>query len=72
MAAPIYRGSMAKFSSWSIYKLDFGPYPSDRVLFYDSALIVVMLAYNPHPFPQPPHTHTQTIITAVLGKISVH
>ena len=46
MAAPIYRGSMAKFSSWTICKHDFGPYPSDRELFYDIAFIVVRLVWK--------------------------
>ena len=43
VAAPIYRSSRAKFCSWNICKLDFEPYPSDRELFYDIALIVVRL-----------------------------
>ena len=43
MAAPIYRGSRAKFFSWTFCKQDFGPYPSDRELFYEIALIVVRL-----------------------------
>ena len=43
MAAPIYRGFRAKFFSWTICKYDFGPYPIDRELFYDIAIIVVRL-----------------------------
>ena len=43
VAAPIYRGSRAKFFSWTICKPDFGSYPSDRELFYEIALIVVRL-----------------------------
>ena len=43
VAAPIYRGSRAKFFSWTICKHDFGPYPSDRELFYDIVKIVVGL-----------------------------
>ena len=43
VAAPIYRGSRAKICSWTICKHDFGPYPFDRELSYDIALIVVRL-----------------------------
>ena len=43
VAAPIYRGSRAKFFSWTTCKHDFGPYPSDRELFYDIAFFVVRL-----------------------------
>ena len=46
MAAPIYRGSRAKFFSWTTCKHDFGPYPSDRELFYDIAFIVVPLTVH--------------------------
>ena len=46
VAAPIYRGSRAKFFSWTICKHDFGPYPSDRELFYDIAFFVVRLFLN--------------------------
>ena len=46
MAAPIYRGSRAKFFSWTICKHDFGPYLSDRELFYEIALIIVRLPCN--------------------------
>ena len=45
VAAPIYRGSRAKFFSWTICKHDFGPYLSDRELFYEIALIVVRLLF---------------------------
>ena len=46
MAAPIYRDSRAKFFSRTNFKHDFGPYPFDRELFYDIALIVVRLVYT--------------------------
>ena len=40
---PIYWDSRAKFFSWATCKHDFGPYPSDRELFYDIAFFVVRL-----------------------------
>ena len=43
MAAPIYRDSRVKIFSQTNYKHDFGPFPFDRELFYDIALIVVRL-----------------------------
>ena len=43
VAAPIYRGYRAKIFWWTICNHDFGPYPSDRELFYDIACIVVRL-----------------------------
>ena len=46
VAAPIYRGFRAKFFSWTICKYDFGPYPIDRELFYDIAIIVLRLLNN--------------------------
>ena len=46
VAAPIYRGFRARFFSWTICEHDFGPYPSERELFYDIALIIVRLLSN--------------------------
>ena len=43
MAAPIYRSARAKIFSWTTCKHDFGPYPSDRELFYDITFFVVRL-----------------------------
>ena len=37
------RGSWAKSFSWTICKHDFGPYPFDRELFFDIALIVIVV-----------------------------
>ena len=50
VAAPIFNESRTKFFSLTIFKHDFGPYPSDRELFYEILSIVVMLLGSPSVF----------------------